>query len=1153
MRTLVLLIATSLLLPSASSAQDPFASNVRPTEPLPPEEQLKTFHLPEGFEIQLVAAEPDIYKPMNMAFDAQGRLWVTNSIEYPYAAAEGAGHDKVTVLQDRDGDGRAEQVTTFVDDLNIPMGLYPYRDGVVVYSMPNIWFLRDTDGDGKCDKREVLYGQLGMPVDTHGMQNAFRRGFDGWLYVCHGFRNDTLLRGRDGSEVILQSGNTYRIQLDGSRVEQFTWGQVNPFGSTFTPEGDLITADCHSKPLTLLLRGGYFTSFGKPHDGLGFVPSIMEHGHGSTAICGTVYYDGNGFPEPYRNSLFVGNVMTSRVHRDALLRHGSSVEAQEALDFLTCDDPWFRPVDLQIGPDGALYIADFYNRIIGHYEVPLDHPGRDRERARIWRVVYKGRERQPQAAAFSLATADVKQLIEALDDTSLAVRSLATDQLTDRIGQDAATHLQKEVHGLQTANGKVHALWALHRLGQLEDPTLVAALTDLRTTVRIHALRILSELSDWSTEWDQRAVAALADRDPLVRRAAADALGQHSGSRDDLFRLLDAWRSAAVDDVHLRHNIMIALRNRLREPGAISALVKQRVSTDARRLLCRIMLAVPSAEAADFLLAALREGIAEPEQTRDYLQHVAAHVEPPGLDALVALVRQQAADDVDYQLELIQLLQRQLVQRGQTHTPKVESWGRELVQRIFKDQDGASAWINLAAENPWGLERRNCADGQERVLFLSSLPGGERQTAVLRSKTFELPPRFTFYLCGHLGFPDAAAVESNYVRLCLADGGQVLQQALPPRNDTAAKVEWDLAAHAGQRGYLEIVDGLALNAFAWLAVSRFEPAVVDLPAVPPRIAAQRLQAAAMITGALRLSDLEPTLVNFANAEGTDVQVRAACVETLLMLQPNPLALGMRPVLRDATVNRDLQRSIAAAIVARDDAQLRELSRLVMRSVPTRLQEQMAESLVQSAAGADLLLQLTAEGLAAPRLLQRPSIQRSLATLNQDDINQRVAKLTENLAPLNEQLAQAIQQRREAFSKATVSAPRGRELFVKHCGVCHQVSGQGAMVGPQLDGIGNRGAERILEDVLDPKRNIDAAFHVSQVVTTDGAVLTGLFRRVEGQTRVFAGKDGKEFSLLANDIDTETKSPTSIMPDNVATLLSEPEFCDLLAYLISLRK
>src|SRR5207253_74932 len=183
----------------------------------------------------------------------------------------------------------------FADGLNIPMGIYPWKGGCVAYSIPNIWHFEDADGDGICDKRTVLYGPFDTSRDTHGMVNSFRRGWDGWVYACHGFNNDSRVKGRDGHEIHMQSGNVLRFQLDGSRITR-------------------------NKP---------------------------EY-------------------------------------------HGSTIKAIAQPDFLSTTDPWFRPVDLQIGPDGAMYIADFYNRIIGHYEVPLPHPGRDRTSGRIWRVIYKG-------------------------------------------------------------------------------------------------------------------------------------------------------------------------------------------------------------------------------------------------------------------------------------------------------------------------------------------------------------------------------------------------------------------------------------------------------------------------------------------------------------------------------------------------------------------------------------------------------------------------------------------------------------------------------------------------------------------------------------------------------------------------------------------
>ena len=134
--------------------------------------------------LSLVASEPDIAKPMNLAFDQRGRLWVSSSTEYPYAApSDRTPQDTITILEDTTGDGRADKVTTFADGLNIPMGLYPYGDGVICFSIPYIWYLRDTDGDDHVDVREKLYGPFDYSRDTHGMCNAFTRGLDGWLYA----------------------------------------------------------------------------------------------------------------------------------------------------------------------------------------------------------------------------------------------------------------------------------------------------------------------------------------------------------------------------------------------------------------------------------------------------------------------------------------------------------------------------------------------------------------------------------------------------------------------------------------------------------------------------------------------------------------------------------------------------------------------------------------------------------------------------------------------------------------------------------------------------------------------------------------------------------------------------------------------------------
>src|SRR5215207_6908770 len=184
-----------------------------------PEAERAALHVPPGFEVQLVASEPDIDKPMNLAFDARGRLWVTHSREYPIAAARGAGRDRVSILEDTTGDGRADRITTFADSLNIPIGIEPMRDGAIVFSIPNVYRLIDRDGDGRVDERRVLYGPFDFD-DTHGMVNSLLRSYDGWIHAGHGFSNRSTVRGTDGDSITMTSGNTFRFRDDGSRVEQ---------------------------------------------------------------------------------------------------------------------------------------------------------------------------------------------------------------------------------------------------------------------------------------------------------------------------------------------------------------------------------------------------------------------------------------------------------------------------------------------------------------------------------------------------------------------------------------------------------------------------------------------------------------------------------------------------------------------------------------------------------------------------------------------------------------------------------------------------------------------------------------------------------------------------------------------------------------------
>ena len=1238
-----LLVAT-LQIPAFS--QDPFAAGVRPTDPLSPQDEQKALLVPDGFEVQLVAAEPDILKPMNMAFDERGRMWITNSIEYPWAAPlDQPGRDSVKILHDTDGDGKADVIKTFADGLNIPIGIYPYPSrkdeatgktiqGAIVWSIPFIWDLRDTDGDDVCDERIKLYGPFGYERDTHGMCNAFRRGFDGWIYACHGFNNISKVAGKDGHVVEMSSGNTFRFRMDGSRIEHFTHGQVNPFGMCFDPLFNIFTADCHTKPITQLLRGGYYQSFGKPHDGLGFVPEIMSHTHGTTANCGIVAYYGGHFPKEWEGLFFTGNVMTSRVNVDAPEYHGSTILAKERPDFVISKDPWFRPVDLQCGPDGALYIADFYNKIIGHYEVDLKHPGRDRHRGRIWKVIHKAHHQEKNADE---TVDDLRKLssarlaINAAGGPNLTVNLLALNLLCDRWNADDQAAVQRLIESLKhfpddTDYQDFHILilWAGLRSGTLTQKQLETALKSKSRDVRVHAMKVMSEMTKEEFDKLLKRPDEFLVRDELVNgeyqletdafviRAAADADAQFkmetirgdSRPRDWLTPLMDVPK----EDHHLRYVIRKTIRDASIQTGAFIYLHDLSEELDRRikgrreafvKEAFQIALAIPTPAVSHYLLQVL---IQEPnlvESPLSLVQHIARYEDHPGvIKELISHVRQRFESNTLQQFALLSTLKQAMQQRGESPDAAIRNWATDVCRRLLEFTRGTSlSWANEVVpgkpkpDNPWELRARVSQDGDKGSLYFDSLVKGEQLTGLYRSEPFELPAKLSFWCAGHNGLPGAPFNPKNFIRLRDASTHALLREALPPRNDTAQKIEWDLTefvkgkqvgleTQPTRRGYIELLDADEASGYAWLAVGRF-----SVEALNPSRGVEQQIAAANLVADFRISDLKSQISERLISRETDSRAKEAFARAVLTLEPDSILAALTPLIADVSLPESLRDSVAHEIARdrRPDAHVRsepktspkdtanrtdvgvrstELLLLsAVKAIPERLQLRLAESLASDATGTEALLRLAKGGHVSPRLLTRPTVKQRLDAIKSEVLQKQIVELTSSLPDEDEALRKLVEQRRNKFLSAqsnqeTAQRPSletGAVLFTKHCAVCHQIAGKGTIVGPQLDGIGQRGLERVLEDVLDPNRNVDVNFRTTTVVTKDGKIFSGLSRREEGATLVLVDNKGKEFTVPVSDIDERVKSNLSLMPANVGEVLTEREVLDLVSYLLSQRQ
>ncbi len=620
----------------------------RMQKPLDVAESIKHMVMPVGMEVKLFASEPQIHRPICMNWDEKGRLWIIESVDYPNnKQADGPGHDRIVICTDSDGDGQADKFTVFADKLNIPTGFTFVNGGVVVVQAPHTLFLRDTNGDDVADEKRILFSGWGIQ-DTHAGPSNLRYGLDNWIYGIVGYSG---FNGVVGGERHRFSQGFFRFRPDGSKLEFLRSTNNNSWGVGFSEEGILFGSTANGNPSVYLpipnryyerVRGwssqvlNGIAGNAPMHPITDKVRQVDWHGH-FTAAAGHALYTARTFPRQYWNrTAFVCEPTGHLVATFPIQPEGGSFRSHNGWNLLASDDEWTSPIMAEVGPDGHVWVIDWYNYIVQHNPTPpgfktgkgnaYETPLRDKTHGRIYRLVWKAAK---APSATNLRDASSERLMQTLRHENMLWRLHAQRLLVERGKLDVLPGLVElagdtSVDEIGLNPAVIHTLWTLHGLGALKGDhpeakaAAVAALKHPSAGVRRNAVLALPPdtamtkaigeaglLRDSNPQVRLAALLALSDmqRSSLAAESIAGALtGAATLLQDDVLR--DAATSAAASHDGEFLHVLTVWHWREKPNANLTALIERVAEHYAR--------GVP-AKTVGSLLEALR-GAVEPVQ-----------------------------------------------------------------------------------------------------------------------------------------------------------------------------------------------------------------------------------------------------------------------------------------------------------------------------------------------------------------------------------------------------------------------------------------------------------------------------------------------------------------------------------------------------------
>lgn len=576
----------------------------RGQKPLSPAESYKLAQVPNGFSLSLFASEPDIVNPIHVTWDHRGRAFVVESVDYPNNLQSGnLGHDRIHLCEDTNGDGKADKFTRFAENLSIPTSAVFANGGLICTNGPDMLFLKDTDGDDKADVRKVLFTGF-KTNDTHAGVSNLRYGFDNWIYATIGYAG---FDGNVGGQAHKFSTGLFRFKPDGTRLEFLQGTTNNTWGLGFTSDFDILGSTANGNP------SWYFT-FAKdlyeksgvtqPRTPAGdnnplYFPASMDIRQVDqldryTAAAGHAFYTSNRFPENYRDRIaFVCEPTGKLVGQFEITRKGAGyVSTQLPNNLYSSGDGWSGPVFAETGPDGAVWIADWYNIIIQHNPTPnknsagydaktgrgnaYETPLRDTSLGRVFRVYPEGTRDDTNP---KLAANDINSLLTGLKHPNLFWR-LQAQRLIVESGSTTAVPKLKEIVLTQSNPASTHAFYALQGLAALDSDIAKAALSSTHRGLRRAAIANSISDSNLAAAVIQGGVVAAADSRELAETfAALSRLAPSESIGKALYATLVSQKESILGDATLGDAWQMAARQHA--PGVILAAAAEPASNQS--------------------------------------------------------------------------------------------------------------------------------------------------------------------------------------------------------------------------------------------------------------------------------------------------------------------------------------------------------------------------------------------------------------------------------------------------------------------------------------------------------------------------------------------------------------------------------------------